>query len=221
MLCTITLPKNQANLLTFSHFFQTFYQWQLKYSHENSSPWSPCNLGTKSRCWISLFIGNLLSFTQKLKSYKCTQKKHTHYGSESLQKCITVGSFTCAEFLYFLKYIINTNTWKLKRSPIGDIIDHNDICILGCLLYLKITFNIKWDISFSKCVDLFKIWDLQVLSWVGEKSIQNFSFFSILCKTFITFYECNFFWRLFLIRKQRLNSFSKQFIIHNISSVYN
>ena len=36
---------------------------------------SLCNLCSNSSCWISLLIGNLPSFTQKLKkSYKCRQK---------------------------------------------------------------------------------------------------------------------------------------------------
>ena len=60
-----------------------------------------CNLGVKKRCRISLFIGNLFSFTQKLKSYKCRQKKYLHFVLESLQERITVGRFTYAEF--FLK----------------------------------------------------------------------------------------------------------------------
>ena len=68
---------------------------------------------------------------------------------------------------YFLKYLINTNTWKLKRSLIGDIIDSNDTWILGCLLNLKIVFNIRWDV-FSKWVCLFNLWDLQIFNWVGE-----------------------------------------------------
>ena len=32
-------------------------------------------------------------------------------------------------FFYFLEYIINNNTRKLKRSPIDDIIDNNDASV--------------------------------------------------------------------------------------------
>ena len=51
---------------------------------------------------------------------------------------------------YFSKYIINTDTWKLEKSPIGEIIDSNDTCILGFLLNLKIVFNIRWDVFSAK-----------------------------------------------------------------------
>ena len=44
-----------------------------------------------------------------------------------------------AEVFYFLKYIINTNLQKLKRSPFGDIIDSNDASVFitfgNCLQY--------------------------------------------------------------------------------------
>ena len=69
---------------------------------------------------------------------------------EASQECITIGSFTCAEVFYFLKYIININTWKLQRSPSGGIIDSNDTWILGCLLCLKIAFSITWDVLSAK-----------------------------------------------------------------------
>ena len=40
-------------------------------------------------------------------------------------KNITLGNFTRAEFLYYLKDIINANKLKLKCWPIGGTIDSN------------------------------------------------------------------------------------------------
>ena len=39
---------------------------------------------------------------------------------------ITVDNFKRAEFFHLLKYIINANTWNLKRWTTGNIIDSND-----------------------------------------------------------------------------------------------
>ena len=110
--------------------------WDLRLnrSHPEFWPRRPLiNLSAKKSRWINLFIGNLPSFTQKLcKSYKCGQKKYLDFVSVSSRECITVGSFTSDEFFYFLKYIINTNIWKLKCLAIGEMIDSNDTWILRC-----------------------------------------------------------------------------------------
>ena len=84
--------------------------------------------------------------------------------------------------------------------------------MLGFFLYLKIAFNIGCDISLVKG----PLWTL------GSKiGVQKFCIFSISCKGFITFYECNYFWRFCLIRKPMLNSFSKLFYYPQYLSRYN
>ena len=83
----------------------------------------------------------------------------------------------------------------MQRSRIGNIIDSNDTWILGCLLYLKITFNIRWGVFFSKEAGLsclnFEIF--RFLTGLGKKVFKVSAIFRMLCKTFITFYERIFF----------------------------
>ena len=120
---------------------------------------------------------------------------------------------------------LTDENWNISEI-IGDIIDSNDTWILGCLLYLKI-----WDIflgKFGKTWDIFSAKRLTSsnseifrLSTRSKKKVFKISAFSTSCENFITFYESNFFWRICRNRKQRLNSFSKLFIIHNISLIYN
>lgn len=88
----------------------------------NSSYLSLYNLGAKSRSWISLFIGNFPSFTQKLKKLQMYPPPPTPQPPlppkkkkiselivlESLHKSSTVVRFACAEFFYFIKYTFNT-----------------------------------------------------------------------------------------------------------------
>ena len=64
----------------------------------------------------SLFIGNLPSMDKNWKVTNAVRKKCLDFVLVSLKGCITMGGFTSVEFFYFLKYIINTNIWKLKRS---------------------------------------------------------------------------------------------------------
>ena len=112
---------------------------------------------------LLLFIENSPSFTRKLKSYKCRQKKYLEFVLASLQGCITVGSYRSAEFFYFFKCIINTNSWKLKRSLIGEMSDSNDTWIPECYKFEN-CFQCQTRYFFSKKVDLFKLWDLQVFN---------------------------------------------------------
>ena len=112
--------------------------------------------------------------------------------SECLQECITVDSFMFAKFFYFLKNIMNTNTWKLKRSPVDDMTDSNDTCILGCHIFEN-CFQYQMRNFLSKRVHLFKPWGIKVVNWVEDKYIRNFCIFNILRKNLITFQEGNFF----------------------------
>ena len=54
--------------------------------------------------------------------------------------------------------------------------------MLVCLRHFKIAFNIGINIFFSKGIDLFKLWNIQVFNWIREKSIQNFCISSFCLK---------------------------------------
>ena len=55
---------------------------------------------------------------------------------------VTLGSFTKADFFISLKHFINTNTWKLRRSSIGEISHSNDA---GVFTMFEHFFNIGCD----------------------------------------------------------------------------
>ena len=128
-------------------------------SDGNTSLWSLSNLGAKSRCWISLIIGNSAVFTQKVTNVvwkiclECIWNK-------SLQECIIVSSFTCTEFFFVSLNISSTLTHENWNVHLLLTLTENDTWILGCLLYLKIAFNIKWYYFMSKGVDLLGVRDL-------------------------------------------------------------
>ena len=94
----------------------------------------------------------------------------------------------------------------MKRSSIGDIIDSNDD---STFTISENFFQYQMRQFFSKGTDLFIVWDFQLFNCVCEKGIRVFCIFSIFCKSFITFYEANFFCRLFFVRKKNLNRFPR------------
>ena len=84
-----------------------------------------------------------------------------------------------AEFFHFLRYVINTNLWKLKRSPIGNITDSNDASVF---IIFENCFQYRMWKFFCKVIGLFTLWDLQIFNCVWEKGIQfRVSSFLRLC----------------------------------------
>ena len=133
---------------------------------------------------------NLPSLTQKLKKLQMLLEKIYAFcfriftGMSLMWTALSV-----LIFFNFLRYIINTNTWKLKRSPMVTLLV---TMMLPCLVYLKIAFNIGCDV-FQQSVELFTFWDLQVFNYVEEKAVHVFCMFSIFYKKFIIFYKRDFF----------------------------
>ena len=106
----------------------------------------------------------------------------------------------------------NWNVNSLVRLLIAIILGYLGVYYLWKLL------STSDGIFFSKGIDLFKIWDLQVLNWVVEKKIFKISaILPSFVKTLSLSTSIISLWRHCLIRKQRLYSFSKLFVIHNIS----
>ena len=92
-----------------------------------------------------------------------------------------------SKFFYFLKYVINFNTRKLKRSPGGDIVDSNDTWILGCLLYLKIAFNIRWDIFSAKVLTFSNSSIFKILTGLEKKVFEISAFSASRVKLYIIY----------------------------------
>ena len=84
-------------------------------------------------------FGNFPSFTQKLKKVKNVVRKIYAF-------CFKI--FIVMSLL--LVGIIITNTWKLKRWPIGGIHNSIDVWVFTMFAVSKITFNIGCDISLAK-----------------------------------------------------------------------
>ena len=95
--------------------------------------------------------------------------------------------------------------WSVKRSSIGDIIDSNDDSVFTIS---EDFFQYQMLQFFSKGVDLFILWHLQLSNLVCETD-HAFRIFSIFCKSFIAFYEANFSWRICFVRKKSLNRFQR------------
>ena len=149
--------ENMYYLLLKSHFGMGVLLWICCIFSERLFPRTHL-----SGCFCCLLKIRLL-LHENWKSYKCRQKKYLDFVLASLQGCITVDSYTSAEFFYFFKCIINTNSWKLKRSPIGEMSDSNSTWILECYKFEN-CFQYQMRYFFSKKVDLFKLWDLQVFN---------------------------------------------------------
>ena len=144
--------------------------------------WTTLPLREKSR-YLKLFWSLFSRIWIEYGVSLCIQCK---YGKIRIKKTPNTNTFhavyVCWVF-YLLRYI-NTNTSKLKRSPIGDTNDNNDVSVFpifeDCFFYLIV-------IVFCKGFDLFTLWDLQIFNGIWEKSIQVFCIFSIFYKKFITF----------------------------------
>ena len=149
--------ENMYYLLLKSHFGMGVLLWICCILSERLFPRT--HLGGCFYCLLKI----RLLVHENWKSYKCRQKKYLDFVLASLQGCITVDSYTSAEFFYFFKCIINTNSWKLKRSPIGEMSDSNSTWILECYKFEN-CFQYQMRYFFSKKVDLFKLWDLQVFN---------------------------------------------------------
>ena len=128
-------------------------------SDGNTSLWSLSNIGTKSRCWISLIIGNSAVFIQKVtnvvRKYVWNASGINLYRNALLWAALRVLSF----FFVSLN-ISSTLTHENWNVHLLLTLTENDTWILGCLLYLKIAFNIKWYYFMSKGADLLGLWDL-------------------------------------------------------------
>ena len=140
--------------------------------HYNFNVW--LNVFIRNRDWsilflhfLSLYLGR--SFLScKFSTLLSVKVSTLHFVLKSLHNPL----LWVALHAHYIKYIINSNTGKLKSSPIGNIIDSNDTWAFCCLLYLKIDFNIPWYVFSVKGLASSNSGIFMFLSnWVGEKSI--------------------------------------------------
>ena len=105
------------------------------------------SLVSKARAGLACLWEIWLLLNKNLRSYKCWEKKYLDFVLHiGMHYCGYL--YTSAKLFCFFQYIIKTNTWKLKRSPIGDMIDSNGTWILGW--YILESFNIRGDIFSAK-----------------------------------------------------------------------
>ena len=158
------------------------------------------SLVPKADAGLACLLEIWLLLNKNLRSYKCWQKKYLDFVLHiGIHYCGYL--YTRAKILCFFKYIIKTNTWKLKRSPIGDMIDSNGTWILGW--YILESFNIRGDIFSAKGLTSSNCGIFKFLTgW--RKIYQNFYIFRNFCKNLITFHERKVFWRPCLIKNKGL-----------------
>lgn len=118
---------------------------------------------------------------------------------------------------YFVKYIIKANTSKLKRWPIGNIINSNEAWMFtvfeSWFQYRSTTLIAKGVTSSNSGIFICLI--------AFEKEIFKISVILASCvKILVSSLRMILFWRLCLIRNERFHRSRKLFIIHNISLIY-
>ena len=130
------------------------------------------------RCWINLFIWNLPSFTRKLNKLHMLSEKYLNFFLKSLQECIPVGSFTCAEGSFISLDI--SSTLMHENWNVDPLVTLLLAMILGCFMYLKIAFNIRRDAFSAKGLTFSNSGIFRFLNGL-EKKVFKISTFLAFC----------------------------------------